>query len=431
MKQVVLKGFSVENYTSFADPTYFTCCADLSKKGFDLNTFNVGDDYINHVSYIYGANGSGKTLFSKVLREIQRYVALSPLSIISTAKLKDILPRDELIRNVQSFAFDTEYKSKPTVFGLDLVIDKTTYHYQFSVQNSEIVNEVLTKKYRRTEKILERTSSSNKDIHVKSELKSFDSMKGTVKPNALCLSIAAMLNNQLAQTIIDTIQNINVLNMTAPRLHPSNREEAFSDARIKKYVSILKKADPTILNMDITFQEEEIGRQTIETDDFESREIIQKKSTVNVKTKHALYERGDLLPDASPDIDFFRDESLGTVKLFTMLPHLFDTLETGGILVLDEIENGLHLSLVREIIDLFNSPQSNPKNAQLICTTHQPLLVSSSVKRDQVWIITKDLYGKSSLERLSNLKTSRANYNISNKLMEGAFGCNPDRFFDN
>ena len=117
--------------------------------------------------------------------------------------------------------------------------------------------------------------------------------------------------------------------------------------------------------------------------------------------------------------------------MFTMLPHLFDTLETGGILVLDEIENGLHLSLVKEIIGLFNSPQSNPKNAQLICTTHQPLLVSSSVKRDQVWIITKDLYGKSSIERLSNLKTSRANYNISNKLMEGAFGCNPDRFFDN
>ena len=194
---------------------------------------------------------------------------------------------------------------------------------------------------------------------------------------------------------------------------------------------ILKKADPTILNMDITFQEEEIGRQTIETDDFESREIIQKKSTVNVKTKHALYDHGDLLPDANPDIDFFRDESLGTVKLFTMLPHLFDTLDTGGILVLDEIENGLHLSLVKEIIGLFNSQQSNPKNAQLICTTHQPLLVNSSVKRDQVWIISKDLYGKSRIERMSNLKTTRAIYNLTNKLMEGAFGCNPDRFFDN
>ena len=431
MSAVILKGFSVENYGSFADKTIFSCCADTSKKDCELNTFMVGDVLVNKVSYIYGANGSGKTFFSKILREIQRYVALSPLSIVDSSMLKDVLPGEGLLAPVQHFAFDTDYISKPTTFGVDLIIDNTTYHYEFSVKGNVILRELLTKKYRRTEKILIRTSESNKDIRVRSELKDFDPMKTTVKPNALCLSIAAMLNNSLAQTIVNTLQSINVLNMTAPRLRPSDEEEAFSKNRIQKYIQILKKADPTIKDMNITFQEEEIARQKVESDDFENREIIQKRTTVGVETKHAMFMHGQPINTEHADIEFFKDESLGTIKLFTMLPHLFDALETGGILFLDEIENGLHLSLVLEIIGLFNNPKSNPNNAQLICTSHQPLLVNSAVKRDQVWIISKDDFGKSSISRLSNLSTSRANYNLANKLLEGALGCNPEPFFGN
>ena len=33
---------------------------------------------------------------------------------------------------------------------------------------------------------------------------------------------------------------------------------------------------------------------------------------------------------------FFAEESLGTVKLFTALPYLYDILESGGVLVIDE-----------------------------------------------------------------------------------------------
>ena len=104
-------------------------------------------------------------------------------------------------------------------------------------------------------------------------------------------------------------------------------------------------------------------------------------------------------------------------------------LENGGILVLDEIENGLHPALVKEMISLFIDEESNPHHAQLICTTHQPLLVSENVKRDQVWILSKDKYGKSSLKRLSDKSFSRTKVNLTNKILEGALGCNPDKFF--
>jgi hypothetical protein len=57
------------------------------------------------------------------------------------------------------------------------------------------------------------------------------------------------------------------------------------------------------------------------------------------------------------------------------------------------------------------------------------LLISDNTKRDQVWIISKDNTGKSSLSRLSDKKFNRAKVNITNQIIEGAFGCNPDPFF--
>ena len=136
--------------------------------------------------------------------------------------------------------------------------------------------------------------------------------------------------------------------------------------------------------------------------------------------------------DTNTDIDFFTEESLGTVKLFTTLPYLFDILENGDVLILDEIENGLHLALAKEIINLFLDSNRNPHKAQLICTSHQPLLLDgTNPKRDQVWVMQKDLRGKSSLSRLSTDPSVRLNSNLSNKIIEGALGCNPAPFFDN
>ena len=428
MGTTVLKSISAENFASFAEKGTFTCVADGSKKEYAMNTFESGDEVINKVSYVYGSNGSGKTFFCKILREIQRMIALSPLSMMKSSQIKALFPSEELLKPIPKFAFDIAYQELPTTLGIDMIIDDVTYHYEFSVLEQKIVHELLTKKYRRTEKILERTSPSFQDITVKSELKGFEDTKRVVKEDALCLVMAAMLNNDFANMLVDAIKEINIFNMTSPRLNPGELE-AFSEERIEKYVKILKKADPTIRGMQVKYEEEEVARQKVDSDDFENREIIQTKTTVGVKTEHALYDHGIEIESGTDQIDFFRDESLGTVKLFTTLPHLFDVLEKGGILVLDEIENSLHPALVKEMISLFINEESNPYHAQLICTTHQPLLVSENVKRDQIWILSKDEFGKSSLKRLSDKSFSRTKVNLTNKILEGALGCNPEKFF--
>lgn len=154
----ILKSISAENFASFAEKVTFTCVADRSKKEYEMNTFEAGEEVINKVSYIYGSNGSGKTFFCKILREIQRMIALSPLSMMKSSQIKALFPNEELLKPIPKFAFDIAYQDLPTTLGIDMIIDDIAYHYEFSMVEQKIVHELLTKKYRRTEKILERTS---------------------------------------------------------------------------------------------------------------------------------------------------------------------------------------------------------------------------------------------------------------------------------
>ena len=430
MDNVILKSLSAENFASFAERIEFSTETDSGKKEHLENTFTVEDMRFNKVSFLYGANGSGKTFFCKILREIQRILALSPLITATNSAQFLATPQIKgMDAPVKPFAFDTQYQDKLTTLGIDIVLNGINYHYEFSIQGKTIVREILTKKFRRTEKLIERTSSSFKDILLRSDLKGFEPTKQTVKPEALCLPVAAMLNNPLAAQLNAVICGIQVVSMAAGRLNPINPKKTFTEERIAKYIHIIQKADPTIRNISVSTSEEEIARQKIDTDDFENREIIAKKMTVSIDTKHAVYNNGEE-QDSQVPITFFAEESLGTVKLFTALPYLYDVLEMGGVLIIDELENGLHLSLAKEIISLFSSEESNPNHAQLICTSHQPLLLDGNYRRDQVWVATKDSVGKSSLHRLSELSTPRAKVNLTAQILKGAFGCNPQLFFD-
>ena len=429
MDNVILKSLSAENFASFAERIEFSTETDSGKKEHLENTFTVEDMRFNKVSFLYGANGSGKTFFCKILREIQRILALSPLITATNSAQFLATPQIKGIdAPVKPFAFDMQYQDKPTTLGIDIVLDGVSYHYEFSLQGKTVVREILTKKFRRTEKLIERTSPSFKDILLRSDLKGFEPTKQTVKPEALCLPVAAMLNNPLAARLNAVICGIQVVSMAAGRLNPINPKKTFTEERIAKYIRIIQKADPTIRNISVSTSEEEIARQKIDTDDFENREIIAKKMTVSIDTKHAVYSNGEE-QDSQVPITFFAEESLGTVKLFTALPYLYDVLEMGGVLIIDELENGLHLSLAKEIISLFSSEESNPNHAQLICTSHQPLLLDGDFRRDQVWVATKDSVGKSSLHRLSELQTPRAKVNLTAQILKGAFGCNPQLFF--
>ena len=63
----------------------------------------------------------------------------------------------------------------------------------------------------------------------------------------------------------------------------------------------------------------------------------------------------------------------------------------------------MHPLMVRELLRLFFCPKENPKGAQILFTTHNPLLLDATLlRRDQVWFTEKDAEGESHLYPLTD-----------------------------
>ena len=118
-------------------------------------------------------------------------------------------------------------------------------------------------------------------------------------------------------------------------------------------------------------------------------------------------------------------ESAGTRKIFNLSGPLWDTLEQGKVLIIDEIEARLHPLLTLELMRLFNSPQTNPNNAQLIFATHDTgLLGPSLLRRDQIWFTEKDRYGATNLYSLAELQV-RNDAAVDKQYIAGRYGAIP------
>ena len=107
---------------------------------------------------------------------------------------------------------------------------------------------------------------------------------------------------------------------------------------------------------------------------------IQGKKSIELDSVHNIYsDKGKVV--GSVNFSFEERESSGTNKLFDLSGPIFDTLYTGATLVIDELDAKMHPLISQYIIELFNNPETNPKNAQLIFTTHDTHLLSQKILR--------------------------------------------------
>lgn len=422
-----LLSITISNFGPFAEPVTFSTVSDTSKKELlTENSFEVRENRYNKVSYIYGANGAGKSNFCKAIMQLQNFLSLSPIFASNNPQLIEMSPWKTRSMNLDNpFKFNKAYIEKPTFFCIEILLGGVTYAYSFTTQSGKILSEKLTKKNKRTETILDRKSPLYTDISLKSEMKDFESNISVVKENVLCLSMAAFLNIQLADDLLQTIQAIEVVNMAAIRFNLT--EETCTEERIQKYLKVLRFADPTLMDIHVAFNEKKVERQKMNVPDLEDREFVVRSVQVDVASTHQVYDEDEIAE--SCEMPFMQIESTGTIKLFGILPVIFNALENGGVLVIDEIENGLHPVVVKQIIDLFLKEETNPHHAQLICTSHSRELIETGVRRDQVWTIHKNNQGISSMRRVSNIPGMRAYENNGYKYLEDAFGNIPTNLF--
>jgi hypothetical protein len=118
-------------------------------------------------------------------------------------------------------------------------------------------------------------------------------------------------------------------------------------------------------------------------------------------------------------------ESAGTQRLFALAGPWLDILNKGLVGCVDELETSMHPLMARELLRLFMCPVANAKGAQLIFTTHNPLLLDTTlIRRDQVWFTDKDDKGVAHLYPLTDY-SPRKGESLVRGYLSGRYGAVP------
>lgn len=122
----------------------------------------------------------------------------------------------------------------------------------------------------------------------------------------------------------------------------------------------------------------------------------------------------------SKDMDI-QAQSDGTVRLLSLVPALYDAMQAGKTVLIDELDHSIHPHLVRELVRYFSTQDTN---GQLIFTTHQTCLLNQDfIRTDEVWMVEKK-HGSSHMYSLNDFKIHNT-INIENGYMEGRYGAIP------
>jgi len=125
--------------------------------------------------------------------------------------------------------------------------------------------------------------------------------------------------------------------------------------------------------------------------------------------------------------DLENQESLGTQKFLFVLSPIIDTLENGRILIIDEFDASLHPLISAELVKMFNDPQINKNNAQLIFTSHDTNLLGMDIfDYCQIWFAEKDNIEQTHIKSLSSYLGVNKRKKIDEQYLKGIFGAIPN-----
>lgn len=93
--------------------------------------------------------------------------------------------------------------------------------------------------------------------------------------------------------------------------------------------------------------------------------------------------------------------SSGTVKGIGLFMDAFFTLRSGGVIIVDELENHFNREIVSTFINLFLDRKMNPYGAVLIYSTHYSELLDIIPRNDSIYVVSKKR--QITIEKFSNI----------------------------
>jgi AAA15 family ATPase/GTPase len=356
----MLLEFTVGNFLSFKDKKTFSLEAGGIKTVLPDNVIQNGKYKVLRSAAIYGANSSGKSNFVKALDFMVNTVK-------NSSKLNSI---DKL--GAKPFLLNTETENQPCYFEILFTEGESRYRYGLELDNDKIHSEWLFILEANSKKEVPYFVRELEGIGVSDVFEEAKGLESKTRDNGLFIPLVDQFNSVIAKTVMYNISRIRVLSGI------DHKDAILMTGVLYKY-----EEDKVLI-------ESFLDKLSLGFDSFTVKDDANLTFGKKIKTIHKKYnKKGEFVSNFEFDLN--EQESSGTNKLFDLSGHIVFSLMYGTVLIIDELDSKLHPILTQEIIKLFNNPDTNPKNAQLIFTTHDTNLLGANLfRRDQIWFTEKD-----------------------------------------
>ena len=427
----MLVEFSVQNYASFnSSQTLSMLASNTTKENFNKTNIipvdKFGIENLVKSAAVFGANASGKSNLISSLYTLRKIV-LDSLTTAESDNLGLVLP----------FLIKENVFDKPSEFEISFLHKGNLYRYGISVLKGKIDEEWLywTKTSRETllfqrtgqkVKINQRSFSEAKDF-IKSN-KSGDFYVEKTRDNVPFISVLSQFNGEKSRNVVDWFLKLNIVSgiheigFKGFTIELLDSNPAFRSWALN-ILSSLQIQDINIIEVD---REDPIK---VANQDSELNDAISKVNSL-IKKKSFKEKKVEIVKKADGDSEEYTIplafESQGTRKLIYLLGPIFDVINNGEVLIIDEFDNKFHSLLSKFILELYH--RENNSQSQLIITCHDTnLLTKNLLRRDQIWFIEKNLKHESELYSLLEYKEhyTRKDGTYSKDYLEGKYGAVP------
>ena len=389
----MLIEFEVENERSFASASTISMVASKLKEDRDCSVRQISTASNLNVltsAIILGKNGSGKSSLIDALDFVSTFVRTSAMDEEADAKLP-----------YEPNLLMDGFKEIPTSMKVMFSVEESVYVFGFSYDEDKICEEYLSvsDKSARFRKMYERKWD---DLKAAYDYSFGEALTGnrrvwseSTRLNALYISTAVQLNSQDLKApyewLTKFLRSISIGNAGKRFTTEKCRED---ESFRRKVVSFLQSMDINVL--DFEFEEEDRDLTSLEKT-FSKEFLEQMKSTIErsreKKNYRVFFQKEG---EGGGQVRFpLSRESTGTQALFCLAGPLFDVLENGYCLLIDELNTSLHPIIVKFLIEMFDDKAINKNDAQLLFTSHDVSVLREEIlRRDQIWFMEHD--GKAS-----------------------------------
>lgn len=402
--------FSVKNFRSISDLQTLSFVATNLKSSKENeaidnnNIFSIGEHKLLKTVGIYGANASGKSNLIKALEYFCESISDLPS------------PESKLSKLTQPFLYQDDFDGTESFFQIVLLIEGKKYRYGFTVKknpafkdNSNLSREIITKEWLFGPKNVNQVkyfSRSNLEIDM-SNLPGGEKIAPLEYEHTLFLIHAASYNKDVCAQIRNSIKGYITSKFSLKsdfyRFHSVRQIE--NEELKPRFIEFLR-------SFGLNYQDIYIKKEDNTDNKYSLEKIFLTKISCHDENKIVTLNMQD-------------NESDGTKKLFDIsgLLLLALNINVSGLIILDEIDSNFHPSLLIKIINLFNNPDINKSNVQLLFTSHDTNLMSPSVmRRDQFYFAEKETNDGTKLYSLSDLRGIRNDADFAKQYLAGFYG---------